>query len=204
LVVVFIAGFNYLLLVFWPLVVNYVYPTPEDPIQQGLKGMPIVIAVTSGAVFWNMMISVWKGGAKWILFMGATGLTAFGGSLAIMTPNNPIPVVILSCFVGFFLGGVLVPCTTVAMIGAPDVLISTTAALSLSLRAVGGSIGYSIYFNILQSKLKTKLPAYIAEAVIKAGLPLADVKVFIGTFLTTPTTIAQVPGITPAILGAGK
>ena len=48
----------------------------------------------------------------------------------------------------FGLGGVIVPAATVAMIAAPDALITTCAALSLSVRAVGGAIGYSIYFNV--------------------------------------------------------
>ncbi|OCK76057.1 putative major facilitator superfamily transporter [Lepidopterella palustris CBS 459.81] len=202
LLVVFVSGFNYLLLVFWPLVVTNLYPNPQDPIKVGLKGFPIVISVTCAAVFWNVLISFWRGSAKWVLFMGATLLTAFGGALAVMTPDNPKLAVALSCFVGFGLGGVIVPPATVAMIGAPDALISTAAALSLSLRAVGGSIGYSIYYNIWVGKLKKKLPTYVAEYAVKAGLPLADVPTFVGTFLTKPEMIAKVPGVTPAILGA--
>lgn len=90
------------------------------------------------------------------------------------------------------------------MIAAPDALITTCAALSLSVRAVGGSIGYSIYYNIFATKITARLPAYVAEFAIKAGLPLEDAKVFVGTFLTAPEELAKVPGVTPAIIAAAS
>lgn len=86
------------------------------------------------------------------------------------------------------------------MIAAPDALITTCAALSLSVRAVGGAIGYSIYYNIFASKLKVKLPALVAQYAIGAGLPLAQAETFVITYLTKPAEIASIPGITAEIL----
>lgn len=68
-------------------------------------------------------------------------LTAFGGSLASMNPENVYQTVTLGSFAAFGLGGVIVPAATVAMVACPDALITTCAALSLSVRAVGGAIG---------------------------------------------------------------
>jgi hypothetical protein len=127
-------------------------------------------------------------------------LTAFGGALASLSPENVVQTVALGTVAAFGLGGVLVPAATVAMIAAPDALITTCAALSLSVRAVGGAIGYSIYFNIFSGKLKVKLPALVAEYAIRAGLPLADAETFVGTYLTAPTEVASLPGITEQIL----
>lgn len=69
-------------------------------------------------------------------------------------------------------------------------MIATISALTLSIRVVGGSIGYTIYYNIFISKfvpsathyiggvMLTKLhitnPAYIAEAVELTGASLLD------------------------------
>lgn len=114
-------------------------------------------------------------------------LTCFGGSLAVMDPTNVVTTIALGTLACFGLGGVIVPAATVAMvssagynssmrhlpmdacilrhlltriqIAAPDALITTCAALSLSVRAVGGAIGYSIYYNVRHTDLQY-LPQY--------------------------------------------
>ena len=126
----------------------------------------------------------------------------FGGSLSVMTPENIITTIAIGTCAAFGLGGVIVPSATVAMIAAPDALITTCAALSLSVRAVGGAIGYSIYYNIFSEKLPIKLETFVAEYAIKAGLPMSELKTFVGTYLTVPTEAAKLPGITPEILRA--
>lgn len=199
--VAFVAGMNFFsMLNFWPLMISSVWN--PDPVQVGLRGFAPGISVTIGAIFFNSMLSSWKGGAKWVLFIASLILTSFGGAMAIVTPDNEKRVIALGTVAGLGLGGLIVPSATVAMIASPDALITTCAALSLSVRAVGGSIGYSIYYNIFANKLTVRLPLYIAEFAVKAGLPIEDIKVFVGTFLTSPKDIGQIPGISPAIIAA--
>jgi hypothetical protein len=134
-------------------------------------------------------------------------MTGFAGSLAVMTPDNEHLIVGLGSVASFGVGGVLVPAATVAMLVCPDQLITTAAAMSLSIRTVGGSIGYSIYYNIFATKLQTNLPKYVAEYAIKAGLPLSSATQFVTLFLTTPEKLATTPiaGMTPAVIaGATK
>jgi hypothetical protein len=50
------------------------------------------------------------------------------------------------------------PASTVAIIASPDDIIAATGAMTLVVRVLGGSIGYSIYYNIFVSKLNAKLP----------------------------------------------
>lgn len=127
---------------------------------------------------------------------------AFSGSLACITPNDGKLVVALSTLTGFGVGGVLVPAATVAVMVTPDFAIATCIALSLAIRTVGGSIGYAIYYNVFINKLTPKLPAYIGEYAVKAGLPLTSAEAFVGALLTAPESVAQVPGVTPEILQA--
>lgn len=200
--VAFVAGMNFFsVLNFWPLMIGNVWN--PDPVHVGLRGLAPGLSVTIGAIFFNSMLSTWKGGSKWILAFASALLTAFGGAMAIVTPENEFTVIALGTMSGFGLGGLIVPSATVAMIAAPDALITTCAALSLSVRAVGGSIGYSIYYSIFANKLTAKLPMYVAEYALMAGLPLADVPNFVLTFLTAPEEIGQVHGVTlPVIAGA--
>lgn len=131
-------------------------------------------------------------------------MTGFAGALAVMTPENEKLVVALGSLASFGVGGVLVPAATVAMLVCPDALITTAAALSLSIRTVGGSIGYSIYYNIFATKLTKNLPAYVAEYAIKAGLPLTSATEFVTVFLTNPKSLAsaRIPGMTPAVIAS--
>jgi hypothetical protein len=127
---------------------------------------------------------------------------AFSGALAVVTPTNPRTAVALGTIAGFGVGGVLVPPSTIAITVCPDRLIATTVALSLSIRVIGGSIGYTIYYNIFAEKLGKALPGNIAKAAVAAGLPVSDATSFVTTFLTTPGRITSVPGVTPKILAA--
>ena len=131
-------------------------------------------------------------------------MTAFGGALATMTPDNPKQTVAIATVTCLGLGAMIVPTASVAILVAPDALITTAAALSLSVRTVGGAIGYCIYYNVFVTKLKTKLPEYAATYAIQAGLPLTDAKAFITILLTEPTKIATAPGFTPQVLAAAQ
>lgn len=199
--VAFVAGMNFFsLLNFWPLTISTVWS--PDPIAIGWRGFPVAMATAVGAIFWNALLSAWKGNAKWVLFMASTMLTAFGGALASIAPGNVYQSVTLASFAAFGLGGVIVPAATVAMIACPDALITTCAALSLSVRAVGGAIGYSIYYSIFVKKLTKTLPVLVGTYAVKAGLPLTSAELFVGTLLTAPANVTSVPGVTPEILAA--
>ncbi|KAG4441501.1 hypothetical protein IFR05_003028 [Cadophora sp. M221] len=197
----FVAGMNfYSLINFFPLTFSTVYA--PDPVQVGLKGLGYGISVTAGATIVNWALSIFKNHNRELMIACCIIMTAFGGALAVVNPTNPKTAVALGTIAGFGVGGVLVPPSTIAITVCSDRLIATTVALSLSIRVIGGSIGYTIYFNIFGEKLKKVLPTYVAGAVTKAGLPESDVMAFVGTFLTDPMSIVSVPGATPAIIAA--
>ena len=201
--VAFVAGMNFFsLLNFWPLTISTVWP--YDPILIGWRGMSAGFATAIGAIFWNALLSTFPGGCKWILFLAAGMLTTFGGALSVMNPDNVVTTIALATLACFGLGGVIVPAATVAMIAAPDALITTCAALSLSVRAVGGSIGYSIYYSIFHGKLVKKLPALVGAYAVGAGLSLQDAPAFVKTFILDPAEIATAPGFTPEIYAAAS
>jgi hypothetical protein len=105
---------------------------------------------------------------------------------------------------GFGVGGILVPAATVALVVVPDSLLATTAALSLSIRTLGGTIGYTIYLAVFMNKLSTNLPNSVARYVSEAGLSAKDVENFVTIFLTDPANIDNVPGYTVKIAGAAN
>ncbi|SMR47418.1 unnamed protein product [Zymoseptoria tritici ST99CH_3D1] len=128
--------------------------------------------------------------------------TAFIGALATATPDNARQTVALGTIGGFGVGGVLVPAQTVAMTACPDHLIGTVVSLALAIRVIGGSIGYSIYFNIFKNKLTAALPTYVAGKAVAAGLPATSAVQFVTAFLTAPATAAKVEGVTAQVIAA--
>ncbi|KIW13033.1 hypothetical protein PV08_08220 [Exophiala spinifera] len=196
--VAFIAGFDfYSLINFFP--ISFAALWDPDPVQIGLKGLGYGISTTVGAVFWNSMLST-KMPAKYILLISSIIMTTFTGALAATTPETPRMAVAFGTIASFGVGGILVPAATVAMIVVPDSLLATTAALSLSIRTVGGSIGFTIYYNIFVKKLTSQLPVNVAKYAMKAGLPASDVEEFVLTFLTAPAHITHAPGFSPQVL----
>jgi hypothetical protein len=178
-----------------------------NPVKIGVRGLGPAFTTALGAIGFNAALSAFPNHTREVLLFAVLLMTGFAGSLAVMTPDNEKLIVALGSIASFGVGGVLVPAATVAMLVCPDALITTAAAMSLSIRTVGGSIGYSIYYNIFATKLEKNLPAYVAEYAIKAGLPLASAKQFVTLFLTNPKALAttQIPGMTPAVIaGATK
>ena len=115
-----------------------------------------------------------------------------------MRSNTPI---IDGCSIGrkVFWGAVILT------IISPDEVIATVAAINLSIRFIGGSIGYAIYFNIFENKLVAVLPSTVAAAAAGAGLPVAEIPSLIGALVAkNATALRLIPGITPAILLAAE
>ena len=67
---------------------------------------------------------------------------------------------------------------------------------------IGGSIGYAIYYNVFFNKLSAKLPSLVEEYAVQAGLPTASATTFVFAYLTDPSSLTHIPGVTPAILEA--
>lgn len=123
--------------------------------------------------------------------------------MASANPTNPKVAVACASLAGVAVGAVIVPPATIAIIASPDDVIATTAALTLSIRVIGGSIGYCIFYNIFVSKLTSKLPAMVAEYALEAGLPATSTVLFVTDFLTGATdALGKVPGVNEKILAA--
>ncbi|KAF7122696.1 hypothetical protein CNMCM5793_000806 [Aspergillus hiratsukae] len=189
LVITFISGANFFsVIMFWPTQSFNVYG--HDPIQVGIRSIPIGFAIMGGACIVLWLLSVLRGHNKELLIVSSVLMTAGCGAMAVARTDNLYQLWGILVLAGLGIGGIVVPASIITTIICPDDLIATISALTLSIRVVGGSIGYTIYYNIFISKfvpnakhfiggvMVTQLnitnPAYIGEAIELTGASLLE------------------------------
>lgn len=167
--------------------------------------IPFGYAVASGVIFVNWGLSIFHGANRELLVVSSCLMTAGVGALAAVNQGNRGLGVGMSVLGGFGVGGIIIPAAVILTIISPDEVIATVAAINLSVRFIGGSIGYAIYYNIFQNKLVEVIPATVGLAAATAGLPLSEIPALVLALVSQNTTaIAQIPGITPTILLAAE
>ncbi len=183
LVITFISGANFFsVLLFWPTQAFNVYG--HDPIQVGIRGIPIGFSILTGACVVLWLLSVFRGGNKWLLIGSSVMMTAGCGALAAARIDNLNAVYGILVVAGLGIGGIVVPASIITTIICPDDLIATIAALTLAIRVIGGAIGYTVYYNVFYNKFVPLLSVNIATACYENNI----------FDLNTITTIAQLTG----------
>jgi hypothetical protein len=183
LIITFISGANFFsVLLFWPTQAFNVYG--HDPIGVGIRGIPIGFSILIGACIVLWLLSVFRGGNKWLMIVSSVMMTAGCGALAAARIDNINAVYGILVVAGLGIGGIVVPASIITTIVCPDDLIATIAALTLSIRVIGGAIGYTTYYNVFYNKFVPILSVNIATACYTNNI--FDLK--------TITTIAELTG----------
>jgi len=169
LIITFFSGGNFLVvLLFWPTQSYNMYG--DDPIQDGIRTLPIGFGIIAGAFVTLVAIGMSKGRTTIIMIVSTVIMTAFSGAMAAATPYNlnPViwPIITLSCF---GVGCVIIPCSIVAQIMAPTELIGTITAITLSIRYIGGAIAFTAYYNVFYAKFYP-LATLVGFDVAAAGI----------------------------------
>jgi hypothetical protein len=141
LLITFISGANFFsALMFWPTQAFNVYG--HDPVGVGLRTFPAGMAIMVGACLVLWLLSVFRGRNKELMIFSSVIMTAGTASLACATRENLNTLWGLLILGGLGIGGIVVPASIITTIICPDDLIATVSALTLSIRVIGGSIGY--------------------------------------------------------------
>lgn len=77
-------------------------------------------------------------------------------------------------------GGVIIPSSIIAQIVCPTELIATITAITLSIRYIGGAIGYTAYYNVFYHKFVPVATQKVAiETIVFGGMIAPSETVFI-------------------------
>ena len=196
LVITFISGANFFaVILFWPTQAFNVYG--HDPIGVGLRGLPVGLSILVGACIVLWLLSVFRGNNRALMIGSSIMMTAGTGAMAAATRDNLPAVYGILVVAGLGIGGIVVPASIMTTIICPDDLIATVAALTLSIRVIGGAIGFTVYYNVFYAKLVPKLTEHVLKVCLLNGiLKEASIKAIAGLIGASLTgQILDVPGV---------
>ena len=182
-----ISGANFwAIFAFWPFQAQQLYG--PDPVQVSLDLLPYGYGIISGMVFFNWAMSLFGGANRELLALATAIMTAGTAAMAALTPSTPALAKGISFLGAFGSGGLLSTPGIMLTIVSPDELIATISAVLVSTKYIGASIGYAVYFNVLQRSLSELLPKNVGIAALGAGLPVNELAEFLEAMLTPNAT----------------
>ncbi|ROV98345.1 hypothetical protein VMCG_07155 [Cytospora schulzeri] len=196
LIITFISGANFFsIIMFWPTQSFNVYG--HNPVDVGIRGIPVGFSIMAGAVIVLFLLSIFRGANRLLMIISSVLMTAGCGAMAVGRVDNMYQLWGVLVLAGLGIGGIVVPASIISMIICPDDLIATVAALTLSIRVIGGSIGYCIYYNIFINKFTPAAIQDIGGTLSSGGITstetIAEVIELTGAALLDQ--IKQIPGI---------
>jgi MFS family permease len=174
--ITFFSGANFfVLLLFWPTQVYNMYG--NDPIGIGIRTLPIGFGIIGGAVIGLVLIGVTKGRTKALLIFWTAAMTAFTGAMSVARTDNLTPTVYpIVTLASIAVGAVIIPCSIIAQVICPTEFIGTVTAITLSIRYIGGAIGFTAYYNVFYANLKHVIEEK-ATGAFAAGLQVNIISV---------------------------
>lgn len=169
LVITFISGSNFFsVILFWPTQSYNVYG--QDPWQIGIRNIELGFSILAGACIVLALLSWTKGHIRSLMVVSSVFMTAGAGAMAALNLDNLWLSYIVITIAGLGIGGIVVPASIISTIICPDELIATVAALTLSIRVLGGAIGYAIYYNVFAQHFVEASKVTLAGACVKNGI----------------------------------
>jgi len=173
----------------------------RSPVGIGIRGMPFAFGVFAGCVASLVLLSRFYGQIKWLIFSASVLMTIGCGCLSLATPHNINSIYPILFVAGVGVGGITIPVSTLATIICTGDVIARVTALTITVRIVGGAIGYAVYFNVFLHKLLPQLRTLVGGACVRSGITDPGVigEVIELTAVSLIHEIRGLPGVTEAI-----
>ncbi|KKK26085.1 hypothetical protein AOCH_006770 [Aspergillus ochraceoroseus] len=169
MIVIFMAGINYIpILFFWVLQSIAVYDSSH--LQAGIRTLPFGFCILGGAIISGVMLSFFKQHLRVIMTCFCVIQTIAIACMTTADTHNintvwgPLTIGLLS------VGGLLVPNQVIVTVISPDDLIATATSLTVAVRAVGQVVGTSILYSQFVSKITSNAYKYFVPAALEVGI----------------------------------
>ncbi|KAI1617581.1 fungal trichothecene efflux pump [Exophiala viscosa] len=199
LIITAISGANFFsIIMFWPTQAFNVYG--HDPIGVGIRGIPVGFSILAGACIVLWLLSVFRGHNRELMIFSSILMTAGCGALASATRFNLHTLWGLLILAGLGIGGIVVPASIITTIICPDDIIATVAALTLSIRVIGGCIGYTVYYNVFLNKFVPNVTKYVG-GVMELELGITNITYITDAIELTGASLLDGIKLIPGIAG---
>lgn len=186
LLITFTSGANFFsVLVWWPAQSESMYD--KDPIQVGIRSLPVGFGIIAGSVIVAALISFLKGRIRTLMTLSCALMTAgmcflirfpkpretdsLGtGAMVIARPDNLPRVLVALTLAALGIGGVIIPAQVIITIICPADLIGSATAMALSARMIGGCVGFAVYYNIFKTRFSQNALTTIAPVAVRYGV----------------------------------
>ncbi|KAH2725752.1 hypothetical protein KXW29_005530 [Aspergillus fumigatus] len=175
LVITFISGANFFsVIMFWPTQSFNVYG--HDPVQVGLRSLPVGFGIMAGACIVLWLLSVLRGHNKELLIISSVLMTAGCGAMAVARQDNLYQLWGILVLAGLGIGGIVVPASIITTIICPDARAPGSHRDNLSTYALHPLVPNAKHFigGVMGTKLNITNPAYIGEAIELTGASLLE------------------------------
>ncbi|KAI0123720.1 major facilitator superfamily domain-containing protein [Xylariales sp. AK1849] len=200
LAVAFIDGMLlYGINVFFPIEAAALFTT--DPVRINIYLLPLNILVLVGILGAAFVLGYLKH-YRILLVVSVALIALCCGLLALATPERIAMMLVLTGLVGLGVGVTTVIPVVIMSYAVPSHLLGTAGTLLASVRALGGTIGITIFASIYGNLMTANLPSAVANAAINAGLPASSAANFVPAYVTSPESATAIAGVTTAVLAA--
>lgn len=155
----------------------------EDPLGIGIRSLPIGFGIIGGAAIALFCIPLFKGRTTILMILATALMTAGTGAMSISRPDNLSATYAVVTVASIGVGAVIIPCSIIAQIVCPPDLIGTITAITLSIRYIGGAIGFTAYYNIFYHRVEGHLTEIVGYAIVANGVAAQDDVETIGTLI---------------------
>ncbi|GAA5854279.1 hypothetical protein JCM9279_005106 [Rhodotorula babjevae] len=188
--------------------INNIYPAevnalwaPPGSLEASAKLLPFFLILVPVAPLMGWYVTKTKD-LKWPLCAGFL-LFGAGTIMLAMSGLNSAVAVAANGVAGLGFCAPLILLMSVVQLSTPPLFIGVASALVISVRTLGGSVGYAIAEAIYGALTNDQIPANILKAVVPLGFDPRNIGALI-VGLTTGQGIATIPGATGQVLGAAS
>ncbi|KXL44413.1 hypothetical protein M433DRAFT_166556 [Acidomyces richmondensis BFW] len=198
IVTMFYYGIN----VIYPTMINVFYITATTSrSEQLLLSLPGNLGLVFGAMllicFGNLF-----GHWKWTLVISWTGMTIWGGLMALVTPYNKGMMIAFTFLEQTFFGWAQYESVAFTQLGVHQHDLGMSGGLAGVARYAGGSLAQAIYVSILANTQSSRAAKLVPAAVEQAGGTAKMAKELLAAFPLGTTALEAVPGVNAKILEA--
>lgn len=189
LIITAVAGANFFsILILWPKFVIAVFH--PSAVLGGCLIMAQTVGVLFGAGFFSWTITQFHGSIRPQMMISCILMIAgFGALAAVGYMDN-----LLAGFMVFIgsvgVGGIIIPASVITQLCTPDEFLGTVTAFTFVARVIGGAIGFTVYYYILNHRMETLFKAFVTnqyslavvQTLLRAGLNQAQITEFLTDF----------------------